>query len=241
VAEDSAQNQRIGHTGKRVRVKWLGGESHGQEGMLPRPIRKEVVTAAPPRYLGNNFYEANPAALMYETYFLKDNFGTLYYVHEDWVAGFPGNIDQAYEPTNARLLREEKERGGPIDLVEGEDAPEDIKKFMNQNVVGRCDRCLRATFKESDLEKECKAIKSGGKKCHGHFVAIKPTAKATVQEIDPIEESLRHTEDEQAQLDFKLYGIAFLVDGKRVDPKRVKMMVRTKNPLTISLKDILDA
>lgn len=256
MAEDETP---ILHTGKPVKVKWLGGESHGQEGVLRRPIKREVETAAPPLYKGNNFYDPTPGNLHYDHYFLRDHEGELYYVHENWLDDFPANIDKPFETTNQRLIREEKERGGPVDLVEGEGVPPEIKKHMNQNLVGRCDTCLRGVFAERWIGTKCNRVKQIGV-CEGTIRPIEEfTSASKVRDskpkddkfVDPMEESWnkvekrrsevdKRVESHLAEKDFEEHGIAFLVDGKRVDPRRVKMMVRTKNPLSISLQDIID-
>lgn len=49
------------------------------------------------------------------------------------------------------------------------------------------------------------------------------------------------TEDDLVRKDFEIYGVAFIVNGKRVDPRHVKMMVKTKNPLMIPFKDLIDS
>lgn len=177
--------KQIIHRGKRVKVKWLGGESHGQEGALRRPIKPVTETAAPSRYLGNNFYDANVGNLKYDQYHLRAHGEDLYYVHKDWLDEFPANIDKEYETTNQRLIREELEHGGPMDLVEGKDTPLEIKEFMNQNLVGRCNKCLRPYFVKERIGEVCYQI-SNDQPCMGTIKPIEEFAKKESKTANPI-------------------------------------------------------
>lgn len=241
MAENPSSDDRIEevikiHQGKPVMIQYVGGEHHGERVRLRRPLKKSNEVAKPTRYLGNNFYDAT-TDIGYETYVLMDFNGELYYVVREWLEDFPDCINREHEPTNHRLIREERERGGPKDLVESGTQKE--KEFLSQNVVGRCNKCLRATFNSNDIGNKCGAIKPNLKKCDGTFVLIADMSP-TRSVVKAVPTETRLTEQDKMQADFEEFGIAFLVDGKRVHPAKVRMMVRTKNPLTISIKDLID-
>lgn len=187
------------HTGKPVLVKFIGGEWHGEIKRLRRPLTQATSVARPPKYLGNNFYEASPGAIEYDTYFLRQDGPDVFYVHESIVDGFPANKNMHYETRNARKMKEERASGGPRDLVE-------------EGIIGHSPEMIERLSEVSEY-------KVGDE--YPKFV------KKSV------------SEEELAKADFEKYGIAIMVDGKRVEPKRVRLLVNIKNPLSITLKDLL--
>lgn len=188
------------HIGTRKRVKFVGGEWHGESKMLRSPINPISEIAKPSKYLGNNQWDSSVGGIEYDTYHLREFEDNLYYVHESWVDGWPGNINDEYETSNHRKIREERERGGPRDLI-------------SDGVIG-------------------------------HSPEVAEAFKKQIDDLNMDEQTISRSyvipEDELARRDFDIYGIAFMIDGKRVDPHRVKMMVNTKKPLTLSLEDIID-
>lgn len=104
------------HIGKRTRVKYIGGDYHGEEKQVRAPIQEAVEVAKPPRYKGKGYYD--PADIGYQSYVLRRTKNDdLVYVWLPWVKDYDENPDEVmlreYESENnkaIRLEREEEER-----------------------------------------------------------------------------------------------------------------------------------
>lgn len=105
------------HIGKRTRIKYIGGDYHGEEKQVRAPIREVVEVARPPKYLGENHYDPN--IIDYQTYFLfwDDDTDTWVYVWSEWADDYKKDpasvVSREYESDNnkaIRLEREEQER-----------------------------------------------------------------------------------------------------------------------------------
>jgi hypothetical protein len=101
------------HIGKRTRVKYIGGDYHGEEKQVRAPIREVVEVARPPKYIGDNQYDPN--RLDYQTYFLfwDDDTDTWVYVWSEWADDYkkdPVSVtSREYESDNNKAIRLEKE------------------------------------------------------------------------------------------------------------------------------------
>lgn len=92
-------------------IPFIGGEWHG-EGYEASVLPQKVLTnvGMPPRYIGNDQYDAFVSHLGHEAYYLKVYEEKFYYVAESWAEDFPANIDTPHETSNGKRMREEKER-----------------------------------------------------------------------------------------------------------------------------------
>lgn len=159
--DDSSSDPKI-HTGRKTLVTFIGGDYHGDTKQLRAPIRSTTEVAKPPKYLGNNFYEASVSALGYETYILTYYNDKPYYVLKSLLDDFNKDpekiLTQKFETTNQRLIREEQERleaeekererqaelarkdfdelGIAIEYLGKRVNPRDIRIFINRNHDG---------------------------------------------------------------------------------------------------------
>jgi hypothetical protein len=111
--EDDALKPKL-HIGKKYIVTYVGGDWHGEKKQVRAPIRESVEVARPPRYLGENYYDAMPSGIGYDTYILLYHADEPYYVINDLVDDFKKNsqevLERHIETTNQRLIRVEKEK-----------------------------------------------------------------------------------------------------------------------------------
>lgn len=91
-------------------IPFIGGEWHGEAKEYSNNPPPYEIIGLPPNYLGNGQYDAHISHLVHERYERRQFEGNYYLVHEDWAKDFPANIDDLYETSNSRQMRQEVEQ-----------------------------------------------------------------------------------------------------------------------------------
>jgi hypothetical protein len=99
------------HIGKRTRVKYIGGDYHGEEKQVRAPMADTVEVAQAPKYIGKGNYDPN--VIGYQQYVKRIIGDQIYYVWKPWLDDFDINRDEVllreYESENNKAIRLEKE------------------------------------------------------------------------------------------------------------------------------------